>query len=191
MGDPTNLNEAVKTTKREEIDAFSSKIIHDQMKTMLLGSNMHVMTQTLRGGNGPHLPYGLSVVNTYTKGTTGSKCVVVVVKNLMAILITITKGIKVAQVVAVNVVPPVKLTSRTLERLDKVQGIQQTRMSVEQRKETLFPTAGSIWLGGVVWGKSSSCLITALIRCPDHWVLLTSFPWTRRAGLYRLGEAWD
>ena len=26
--DPTNLNEAVKTTKRDEIDAFSSKIIH-------------------------------------------------------------------------------------------------------------------------------------------------------------------
>ena len=62
----------------------------------------------------------------------------VVVKNLMAILITIAKGIKITQVVAANVVPPVKLTSRTLERLDKIQGSQLTRMSVEQRKETLF-----------------------------------------------------
>ena len=43
-------------------------------------------------------------------------------ENLMAILIT--KGIKVIQVVAVNVVPPVKLTPRTLEKLDKIQGIQ-------------------------------------------------------------------
>ena len=49
MGDSINLNEVVKTTKSEEIDAFSSKIIHGQMKTLLLGSNMHVMTQTLRG----------------------------------------------------------------------------------------------------------------------------------------------
>ena len=27
---------------------------------------MHVMTQTLRGGDTPYLPHGLSVVNTYT-----------------------------------------------------------------------------------------------------------------------------
>ena len=56
----------------------------------------------------------------------------------MAVLITIAKGVKVTQVVATNVVPPVKLTPRTLERLDEIQGIQQTRMSVEWRKETLF-----------------------------------------------------
>ena len=41
--DPTDLKEEVKTTKKEEVDAFSSKIIHSQMKTMLLGNNMHVM----------------------------------------------------------------------------------------------------------------------------------------------------
>ena len=71
-GDPTNLNEVVKTTKREEIDTFSSKIIHGQMKTLLLGSNMHVMTQTLRGGNGPHLPHILSVVNMSLKRLQGA-----------------------------------------------------------------------------------------------------------------------
>ena len=42
----------------EEIDAFSSKIMHSQMKTMLPGNNMHVMTQSLRGGDEPHLPHG-------------------------------------------------------------------------------------------------------------------------------------
>ena len=60
------------------------------------------------------------------------------VKNLTAVLITITKGVKVAQVVAMNVVPPVRLTPRTLERLDKIQGSQQMRMSDEQKKETLL-----------------------------------------------------
>ena len=59
------------------------------------------MTQTLKGGDGPHLPHGLSVMNTYTEVTTGSRHVAVIVKNLMAVLITITKGIIVAQVVAV------------------------------------------------------------------------------------------
>ena len=59
-------------------------------------------------------------------------------KNLMAILITIAKGVKVTQVVAANVMPPVEVTPRTLERLDDIHGIQQTRMMVKQRKELLF-----------------------------------------------------
>ena len=52
---------------------------------------------------------------------------VVVVKNLMAILITITKGIQVTQVVAASVLCPVS-----------TRGSQPMRMSVEWRKETLF-----------------------------------------------------
>ena len=50
-----------------------SKIIHGKMKTLLLENNMHVMTQSLRGGDGPHLPHGLGVVNTYTEVISGSK----------------------------------------------------------------------------------------------------------------------
>ena len=65
--DATNLKETVKMTKKEEIDAFLSKIIHGQMRTMLHGNNMYVMTQALKGGDGPHLLHGLSVVNTYIK----------------------------------------------------------------------------------------------------------------------------
>ena len=99
---------------------------------------MHVMTQASRGGDGPYLLHGLSVVNTYTEVTTGSRQVAVVVKNLMAIPITIAKGIKVTQVVAVNVVSPLRLAPRTMERLEKIQRSQQTRMSVETRTEALL-----------------------------------------------------
>ena len=116
----TDLNEVVKTTKKEEVDAFSSKIIHSQIKTLLLENNMHVMTQSLKGGDQPHLPPCLSVVNTYTEVISGSKWVTVVVKNLMAASITIAKGIKVPQVVAVNAVPPVELTPDTLEKLVEI-----------------------------------------------------------------------
>ena len=80
--DQTNLNKAVKMTKREEIYAFSSKIMHGQTKTMCLGNKMHIMMQTMKGGDGCCLPHGLSVLNTCTKVTTGSKQVAVVVKNL-------------------------------------------------------------------------------------------------------------
>ena len=76
-------------------------------------------------------------MNMYTKVTAGSKQVAAVVKNLMAIPKTITKWIKGAQVVATNVVSQVKLTPGTLERLVKIHGSQLTRISDEQRKETL------------------------------------------------------
>ena len=125
-------------TKKKEIDAFSSKIVHGWMKAMFLGNNMHVMTQSLMGGDGPHLPHSLSVVNMYTKVISGSKWVMVVVKNLMAVLITIAKAIKVTQVVAANVMSPVELAPRNLEELNEVQGIQWTKMLVERRKEVFL-----------------------------------------------------
>ena len=68
---------------------------------------MHVMMQTLERGDGPHVPHSLSVMNAYTKMTTGSKWVAVMMKNLTATLITIAKGIQVTQVVAADLVPQV------------------------------------------------------------------------------------
>ena len=62
---------------------------------MFLGSNMHVMMQTSEEGDRPCLPRGLSVMNAYTQMTTGSKGVVVIVKNLTTDWITITKGVKI------------------------------------------------------------------------------------------------
>ena len=60
-------------------------------------------------------------------------------ENLIVVLITIAKGVKVTQVVAVNAVPPapVEVAFRTLEELDEVQGIQQSEM-VERRREMFF-----------------------------------------------------
>ena len=66
--------------------------------------------------------------------------------------ITITKGIKVIQVVAANAVLPVEVTHGTLKKLDEIQGIQWTRMMVEQRKELFFQQLDlsglHMWLDG-------------------------------------------
>ena len=56
----------------------------------------------------------------------------------MAVLITVTKGIKVIQVVAANAASQVEVTAGTLEELDEVQSFQWTKMSVERRREVLF-----------------------------------------------------
>ena len=69
----TDLNEAVKMTKKEEIDAFSSEIIHTWAKAMFLGSNMHMMMIQTLEGDGPYLLHRLSIMNTYTEMATGTK----------------------------------------------------------------------------------------------------------------------
>ena len=74
------------------------------MKTILFGHNMNVMTQSMKGIDGPRFPHGLSVANTYTKVTSGEQASCGSSENLMAIPVTITEGFKVTQVVAANVV---------------------------------------------------------------------------------------
>ena len=129
-------------TKKEEISDFSSKIIHAHTKTMFLGSNMHVMMQTLEEGDGPCLPHSLSIMNTYPGMTTGSKLGAVMVRNLTAAPVTIARGVKITWVVAANAIHLVGISPGMLEKLDKMQGIQRSKMSVEQRKGALFLRIG-------------------------------------------------
>ena len=114
----------MKTTKWEEVEAFSSKIVHGHTKTVLLGNNMYIMTQAQEKGEESCLPHGLSIANTYTETATGNWHVTVVIKNQTAALIIIGKGIKVAWVVAVNRVPLIEVMPGTLEKIDKMQGVQ-------------------------------------------------------------------
>ena len=79
----------------------------------------------------------------------------------MAILITFAKGGNITKVVAANVVPPVKLTPRTLERLEKIQGSQHMRMSVEWRKETVFQQLDLSGLEG--WSEGNQANAQALL----------------------------
>ena len=124
--------------KSEEKEAFSSQIVHGHTKTVLQGNGMYLVTQAPEKGEEPCLPHGLCVVNIYTEMTTGSKCVAIVIENQMAALITISKGLKIAWVVAANRVPPVEVMPGTLETLDEIQGIQWTQMTIERRKEMLL-----------------------------------------------------
>ena len=93
------------------------------MKMVLLGNNMYIMAQASEKGEEPCLPHGLSVVNTYTEMTTGSRHVTIVIKNQTVVLIIIGKGVKVTQELAANKVPPVEVMPGTMEKLDKMQGV--------------------------------------------------------------------
>ena len=136
---------------------------------MLLGNNLYVMTQAPEKREETCLPHGLSMVNTYTEMTTGSRLVIVVIKNQTAMPIIIGKGIKVTWVVAANRVSPVKVMSGTLEMLDEMQEIWQTRMPIECRKETLLQQLDLSGLEG--WSGISLASAHALLT-EYHDILL-------------------
>ena len=81
--DSTEYNEVVTTKSSEMIDAFSSRIIHAQTKTVFTGVRLNVMTCTLCVEEGP-LPQRLMIQKAYTKMGNGSKNVTIVVRNSMA-----------------------------------------------------------------------------------------------------------
>ena len=102
--DPTDLKEVVKMIKNEEDGPFLSKIIHTQTKTMLLGSNMHVMMQTLENGDRPCLPH-LSIMNTYTENIHREQVSCDLGEESNTALVTITRGVMIAQVMGAIAIP--------------------------------------------------------------------------------------
>ena len=134
----TDLNQVVKTMKWEDIEASSSKIVHGHTNTVLLGNNMYVITQAPEKGKEPCVSHGLSMANTYTEMATQSRCVTIVIKNQIAVPTIISKGIKVTQMVAADRVPPVEVIPGILEKLDEMQGVWWTKMSIQCRKEMLL-----------------------------------------------------
>ena len=143
------------------------------------------MTQSLKGGEGPHLAHSLECgEHIHWTDFWEKMSSMVVVKNLTAIPITITKGVKVALVVAANVVPPVKLTPHTLEKLDEIQGIQQNKMMVGQGKILLFQQLDLSGLDKWPGWKPGSCLN------PVSWVSQHLSPRTWRVRLYGLSKTW-
>ena len=118
--DLTGLNKAVKMTKKEEVNASSSKIIHSRAKTLLLGNNMHVMTQSPKGGDGPHLPLEWVWWTHTPKRFLGAS-------ELQWWWITwwpFWSLLPRVPVVPVNMLPPVEVTLRTLQKLGEIQGIK-------------------------------------------------------------------
>ena len=133
----TEYDDVVTTKGSKVIDAFSSKIIHAQMKTAFTSVRLNVMTHTLCAGEGP-LPPGLMIQNAYTEMCNGSKDVAVVVRNSMLFPQTQKKKIPVARVVTANWVAEPQVWAGMIDTLDEAQGIQAQKLATEQRQEKLF-----------------------------------------------------
>ena len=102
--DPLNLNEILRTKEKEEIEPFSTQIIHRKLRLRLTGHKMHVMTTAFAEGEGTTL-YRLQVQNVYTDLRDGSNSVSVVIKNTNRKAVALNKGVAFAKVVAANEIP--------------------------------------------------------------------------------------
>ena len=92
------------TWKVETIEPFSSHIVPVKTGRAYVGECINVMVQALWTQDGS-LPQGLTVQNTYTELSKGSKKAAVVVWNNTAYLQTLQKKSPVARVVAELPVP--------------------------------------------------------------------------------------
>ena len=102
--DPSEYDEIIPTKDTKTIDGFSSHVIHARMRRAHTGEGINVMTQTLCAEGGSLLQ-GLTVQNAYTELSSGSKNVVVVVRNSMAYPQTLRKKTPVVRAVTVTQVP--------------------------------------------------------------------------------------
>ena len=125
------------TKNVERLEPFSSHVIPMRMMEAYLGERLNIMVQALHAQDGT-LPPGITVQNTYTELTKGSKKVVVVVWNNTAYPQTLWKKTPVARAMAMQPVPDIP-KPRSLQVQDEVCPNPQTlKLMIRQRHGKLF-----------------------------------------------------
>ena len=108
-----NIDELVMVWESICLGPFQTKIIEGWVKSLLRDTS-HVMITSLRVEGQPQeskpLPPGLHVLHAYTRLKNGSGKVSLVVRNVSDSHIFLKKGVPVARVVSVSLVPPIELS---------------------------------------------------------------------------------
>ena len=125
------------TQKVETLEPFSSHVIPMTTMEAHLGECLNVMVQALYVQDGT-LPPGLTVQNTYTELTKGSKKVVVVVQNHTAYPQTLWKKTPAARVIPIQLLPKTPKPG-SLPVPDEVCPDPQTpKLTIRQRHGKLY-----------------------------------------------------
>ena len=142
MGEnPTDLDELVLLKNKTTIQAFESIILHcHTRKMMMMGYELHVMTQATYPEDGANLPNGVYVVKTYTELRDGSRNVSVVLRNLMGKPVHLAAGRPVAWVVATNAIPDATPSPEFLRKLDELELNRnpQKKLTIKERQKLLL-----------------------------------------------------
>ena len=169
------------------VTLFHQKSYMLWMKTMFLGSNMHMMMQTLEEADGSCLPHDLTVMNTYTKMTTRNKQSCSCSEELDWCSDHHCQGCQ-SHLSSSHKCecPRWKLWLETLEKLGEIcKGSEELRCWLGRERKHIFQQLELTGLEG--WStKKSSCCMHSANRI--SWYL---FFGTWRVGLHWSGKAWD
>ena len=111
------MDEIIEMKDNVCVGPFQAEILKGRI-AQVPAHDTHVMVVPIRhvdveSGKAHPLPPGLQVLHTYTMLPAGSKQVLIVVRNMTDSAIFLKKGMCVAHVVSVTLVPPVEVPSGT------------------------------------------------------------------------------
>ena len=138
---PTDLDELILLKNKTDIPAFESIILHCRTRRMMMmGCNLHIMTQATYPEDRVDLPNGVYVVKTYTELHDGSCNVSVVLRNLMGKPVHLPARRPVAWVVATNVIPDATPSPEFLKKLDEIEPDQNSprKLTIRERQKILL-----------------------------------------------------
>ena len=138
---PIDLDEIVLLKIKTTILAFETAILHCHMnRTMMMGYQLHVMTQATYLEDRANLPNRVYVVKTYSELQNGSCSGSVVLCNLMGKPVHLAAGRAVARVVATNAIVDVTPSPEFLQKLDELEPLQDPpkKLTVEERQNLLL-----------------------------------------------------
>ena len=138
---PNAYDEVVTTKDTETIDAFLSCIICVKMGTAHTGTGLKMMTQALCANDGS-LPWGLMIQNAYTELCSGSKNIIVVVRNSMAYPQTLRKKTLVVRAVVATHVSKLPMQTGLMEVSGGAQGLQTPKAACETKAGEIVQGAG-------------------------------------------------
>ena len=128
---PTSMDEVVQVSSKFQMPPFGCKAIHGRTGLLLMGYRLNLMTHSLEKKS-PQLPLGVKVLSSYATLTTGNNRITVVLRKNTNKWVEVQKGVPIARMVTVNMIPPADLSSSPVKTSDS------GRMSKEERQQTLF-----------------------------------------------------
>ena len=135
---PIDLDETVLLKNKTTILAFETVILHCHTKrTMMMGYQLHVMTQATYLEDQANLPNRVYVVKTYSELHDRSRSVSVVLRNLMGKPVHLAAGRAVARVVTANAIPDATPSLEFLQKIDELEPLQDPpkKLTVEERQK--------------------------------------------------------
>ena len=157
------MDELVTVRESVCLGPFQTKIIEGWVKP-LLGDTAHIMVMLLKVGEGQPresrpLPLGLHVLHTYMHLKNGSSKVSLVVRNTSDSHLFLKKGVPMAQVMSVSLVPPTELSPEMEAALSTE--ARPEPMSVVARQEKLLEKLN---LDGLAhWSRGNAVAVRELV----------------------------